>query len=269
MMDCCKALLNEWRLGMWSTADANGKTIDLERTFRPCPHLLTGAKLSFLVWSLQVLIATLIDFLEPKSFWLAYLTHWGLLLSVLYQTLSFSRMILPVSQEPVGFLTRFAWGTFTTAANVEVIITLLYWTLDYKGGPVTYLNIMKHGIIMLEIWIDGFIINRIPIRLKQVLWVYILSAAYLTWTGIQAASGIGNPNRNDSNPATDDDAIYGVMNWTKRPAAAAVVTILILVIGIPILILATWYVSTIIGRRYIENDDADDDDNPKDPSTKA
>lgn len=268
-MVCCKVLVDEWRLGMWTTTDVNGKTIDLERTFRPRPHLFTGVKLGFLVWSIQVMIANLIETPEPKVFWLAYLTHWGLLLTVLYQTLSFLRAILPVSQEPVKFLTRFAWGTFTTAANVEVIITLLYWTLDYKGGPVSYLNIMRHGIFMLEIWIDGFIINRIPIRLKQVLWVYILSAAYLTWTGIQAASGIGNPNRNDSNPATDDDAIYGVMNWTKRPAAAAVVTILILVIGIPILILATWYVSTIIGRRYIENDDDDDNDNPKDPSTEA
>ena len=259
-MVCCKALVDEWRLRMWSTTDANGKTIDVVATFRPRPPLLTGIiKLGFLVWTAQVVIATLIDFPQPKSFWLAYLTHWGLLLTVLYQALSFSRMILPVSQEPVDFLTRFAWGTFTTAAIAEVIVTLLYWTLEYKGGPVLYLNVMKHGIVLLEIWIDGFVINRIPIRLKQVLWVYILGISYyFLWTGIHSVSGVGNPIRNDNNPTTDDDAIYGSVNWTKRPAAAAVIAILVLLLGLPLLILTTWFVSTLLGRRYIANDDAND-----------
>lgn len=274
-MGCCQVLVDEWRLGMWSTIDVNGKTIDVVSTFRPRPPLLTGIiKLGFLVWSIHLLVVSLVEQPDPKAFWLAYLTHWGLMLTIFYQLLSFSRMILPIAQEPVDFLTRLGWGVFTTVANVEVIITILYWTLEYKGGSVSYLNIMKHGILLLEVWFDGFVLNRIPIRMKQVLWVYLLAVTFLIWTGIHSASGIGNPYNSDNDPATDDDAIYRSVNWKERPVTGIIMGIAVLFVLIPILIITTYFLSTLLGRRYIENPDSDNprtdaNDDAEDPRTQA
>ena len=250
-MSCCGRLLAEWRLDMWSTTDVNGKFIDMKATFRPQPRLLTGiVKLGFLVWSIQIIASAISDSNIP-NFWLAYLTNWGICLTIIYQTLSLTRMVLPVSQDPVDFLTRFTWGMFVCVAVAESIITILYWALEYQGEAVTYANIMKHGILMLTIWFDGFVLNRIPLRFKQVLWPYILSIMYLIWTGIHAATDIGNPTISDNDPETDDDAIYSSLNWNERPASGVIISVVLLIVMNPLLFLFMWYISTLIGRRYI------------------
>lgn len=247
---CCGRLLAEWRLSMFSATDANGKTIDLEACFQPTRMLARATKAVCLVWAFQVVVLSIIQMQEERSFWLAYLTHWGAIFTVLYLTLSVACLVCPISQDPVNLLTKCTWLSFTTAVCLEILITLLYWTLDFeKGAPIRYTSVMQHGVFMLLVMVDGYIVNRIPVRFRQLIGFVVVEATYIIWSGIHAATSIGDPTRSDLDPTTDDDAIYGALNWNERPGSTSIAAFGMLLIVTPILFLFVWYVSTF-GRRY-------------------
>lgn len=253
-LGCCGRLLAEWRLSMFSTTDANGKTIDLEATFhlrtRPAWIVYIIIKICFLVWAISAVISEIIGIDEP-GFWFAYLTHWGSLSTILYFALSLSCAIRPISQQPVNFLTRSTWFMFTTTVCIEILITLLYWGLEYKPGKtITYESIMQHGVFMVIIMLDGFVLSRIPVRFKQIIGFLVFEVAFIVWSGIHAASGIGNPNRSDGDPNTDDDSIYGAVSWNQRPQAGIIVAIGAVFVGCPLIFLVVWSLSTC-GRHYL------------------
>jgi hypothetical protein len=220
---CCPRLVAEWRLAMWSVADTNGKSVDVVASFQPKPHALMAiVKLAFLSWVMSIWITDMIEY-DSKGFWYAYLTHWGLLATIVYFTLSLcTLMIFSVVQTPLNFVTRFLWGLFTTIVTVETVIALLFWVLEYKAGPVSYGNVVKHGVFLILLWIDGFLINRIPIRFKQIVFPYIFLIIFLLWSGIHSVTKIGNPNITDKDHTTDDDAIYSAVSWNHRPEKAAI-----------------------------------------------
>ena len=78
---------------------------------------------------------------------------------------------------------------------------------------------MKHGVLAIFTTIDVIVINRIPIRLKQIGYVYLFQLTYFLWSIIHFAFDIGTPY-GDNDTSTDDDAIYSVVNWKKRPGSA-------------------------------------------------
>jgi hypothetical protein len=186
-----------------------------------CFHrLLTETRLS---------IMDMIEY-QSKEFWYAYLTHWGQMVTFLYFEMSVSTVILfhVVQEEPLNFMTRFTWGIFTAIVTAESMIMLLYWTLEYQDGEMKYTNFMKHGGFLLLLWIDGFVINRIPIRFKQIVWAHLFFILYLLWSIIHSVSRIGNPYRNDNDPTTDDDAIYSSVSWIHRPAVILITCIFLM-----------------------------------------
>lgn len=252
----------EWALDMWTTTDVNGKMIDIQRSFQPKPKYWAILKLGFMAWAIQVLVMDAANFDVP-SFWIVYLTSWGVCLTVLYHGLSFACMLFPIStDEPVNLLTKLTWGVFGTALDVEITVVVLYWTLEFSDQPITYYNIMKHGVLMLTLVFDGLFVNRIPLRFKQYYWFLLVATLYLIWTGIHAASGIGNPRNNDNDPETDDDAIYSVINWKKRPGGAAILCVLLYVVILPAVFLFTWLISTP-GRLYVAGQTDGAQQNPR------
>jgi hypothetical protein len=250
---CCQRLVAEWRLSMWSVVDTNGKTFDVVASFQPMPYALTAIiKLIFLAWATSIWIMDMINY-ESKGFWYAYLTHWGQLVTMLYFVLSLTTLLLfhVIQEEPLNFITRFTWGIFTTIVTVESVITLLYWSLEYNGDALMYREVMKHGGFLLLLWIDGFAINRIPIRFKQILWPYLFYILYLLWSVIHSVAKLGNPYRNDNDPTTDDDAIYSSVSWNHRPVQIGITCVLLLTVFLPFLFLINWLLSILTYCRFI------------------
>ena len=79
--------------------------------------------------------------------------------------------------------------------------------------------------------IDGMVINRIPIRLRQLVWVEAVSLFYLLWNIIQQYSCIENPNRDDD----DTVALYDSLDFKKNAGAAVILCVLLILIAIPAL----------------------------------
>jgi hypothetical protein len=255
---CFGRLMAEWRLGMFSTADVDGRISDMDAVFHPKPKLFTyPIKLLVFAWLIQVIVQAFSDFSSDKGFWFAYLTHWGTMSVLTYFTLSLICLMRPIKQDPTNLLTRATWFVFTTTVNLELVITLLYWVLEYEGGTPNYTSVMQHGGFMLVVMIDGFLINRIPIRFKQVLGFFVMELLYLIWSGIHAATTIGNPRREDNDPETDDDAIYSAVNWSERPVAAVIVALLVLFVGTPIIFMIMWFCSSW-RRWYLPNQEEEE-----------
>jgi len=101
---------------------------------------------------------------------------------------------------------RLTWIMFTIAAHVEIMVTLLYWVLVYQPGVTTvrYTTISNHGIICVLVWIDGLVLNRIPIRMKH--WYRMalpFELAFVLWSILHAKVF---PN---------DEALYNVLDWNE------------------------------------------------------
>ena len=207
---------------------------------------------------------------DPRPFWLAYLTHWSLVISVAYALVSCFNTIVPVAQpvtstSPVGFRLSLMWVLFQVAAHSELLITTLYWSLISERGSEDFNlnNLLIHGGVSLAVLVEGLVANRIPVRLRHFWFVCILYALYLVWTLFHSLLfDIGNPDISDEDLETNDDAIYSVLDWVDRPEETGIRAALILGAASPILFLVIWGLSmydpltcscTGSNRRYIRS----------------
>lgn len=109
---------------------------------------------------------------------------------------------------------------------------------------------MVHGVGIILIVIDGLIVNRIPLRMKQFFLFEGFSALYLLWSIAFSFSGIGNPYKESG--AQDDDAIYSSMRWKTDSASAVTVAALVLLVANPIVFLLCRAVSRLPPRRLVD-----------------
>ena len=226
---CTRRLRHEVTNSLFDISEPEGKHIDIDRTFAPRPLYLSWImRLSFLAISLESLFQTLKGTPQWKRwFFMAYLTHWGLVVVIAYQVaavlcLMFRNRVLyqPHRGEKCSRLVRLTWGLFSLAAPVELIICILYWGLDYvPGKSVDLLLVMNHGGIALLLLVDGFILSSYPVQLKQGIFTIIFCVAYLIWTVVFAESDISNPN-----VADNDDYIYHVLEWNANKRGAEIVS---------------------------------------------
>ena len=101
-------------------------------------------------------------------------------------------------------------------------------TLDYNGEKITCYDLYKHGILALLLWIDGVVIGRIPIRLKQFQFPFICALLYLGWTLIFAYWDI------------DGGVIYSNLNWRGNQTRAVHVSTLVVGLVIPFIFGICW-----------------------------
>jgi len=193
-------------------------SIDVHRTFAPKPTLRTALlKIVSLALALStaLMVATSTD---SPVFELAYLTIWSLLFALLYQITSIgvmlrlSRMEGCEKKERLHWSTKIAWATYALASTLEATVALSYWPLRLAGvvtDPITYTNFMTHGGIALIVLIDGSLLCKIPLRLKQVLLPMSVGCAYTMWTIIHWKLNLGNPHTEDF------DTIYEILDWQK------------------------------------------------------
>lgn len=106
---------------------------------------------------------------------------------------------------------------------------------------------------MIICLVEGLVVNRIPLRIQQIVFPMIIAVLYLTWTLIHALLlNVGNPNVNGTDG--DDDAIYQSISWKRRPVAALMIATLTVVVVVPFLFMVT-YVLSLPMRRYIQKAD--------------
>ena len=248
-----------------NVVDTTSRSLDIVKTFSPHPRVpYIGVKIIFIeAWIVSVMPMSITSYTYP-SFWLAYGTNWGLVVTTAYIILSSLSAVYLVINPPanpdelkggVGVLIKSTWALFAIALPAEIVITILFWTLEFDADDgVAYLSLMVHGIAMILIMIDGFVLSRIPLRMKQFILFELFTALYFLWNVIHAYSGIGNPYADGDTPTEDDDAIYGSIAWKNNTTAAVILVLGVLFAANPIIFMVCRTLSRLLPRRLCEEE---------------
>ena len=229
------------------------RTLDVASTFSPKPLLpYLVAKLIILVWMISIMAMSISGNKFP-SFWLAFLTHWTLVLTVAYSLMSFVAAIVLACRPPhtatLSVWLKVMWTLYAAMLPANVLVTILYWALEFDASTFQpYLGIMLHGGTMLLIMIDGCILSRIPLRIKQFWFYELFCFIYIIWTIIHSFSSIGNPF-NESR-GEDDNSLYPVLDWKDNTVTAIITSVLVLFVANPIIFLLCRLLSRCLSRRY-------------------
>jgi hypothetical protein len=231
--------------------DATGCDMDVRASFAPTSLAAWTWKIFATTWAVFTLVFSITKF-GTLSFYLAELTHWSLVAAVLYmlsslwQTMTANRISQPEALGKTGAGVSTTWILFAIAAHAELMIAILFWLLVYdydSDESVTYLNIMEHGGMVVLVWIDGLVVNRIPVKWKH-WWGAALpfELCWAVWSICQSVVfEIGNPNENEGDD--NDDAIYEALDWKNDSAYAFVLTAVALLVLGPIVHIIIWLCS--------------------------
>lgn len=216
---------------------------------------------------------------RPYFFYLAYLTHWSLIVSLLYSILSLMNTIIPVKQSTttttiddasVPIRVAMTWAIYSLAAVAEIVVTIMFWLVVYDGTGVSFTQISVHGIIAGLLWCDGLIVNRIPVRLRH--WTefslpyYLL---YVIWSVVQSPLVFDIDNPENNNEIDDgDEKIYASLDWVNSPTSTAILCVMIVFFLSPFVQFVLWGLSLLLGHRYVLVDDDNSNDNDNSTMSK-
>jgi len=251
----CQRFRSELRADFFSLEESSGRYIDVADSFAPASprfHHVLLLRAGILVLSI-ISLALSLYYEENYFMWLGYLTNLGLVISIAYQItaciVTYRRKYLTQPNanfhDELSIPVKIMWFLYLWSVPNELIITLLYWTLDYpvkEDKSLQFHTVTNHGIIALLLPIDGNLIARIPLRIKHVAVMQIYSVLYLIWTIIHAFSGIGNG-------IYEGDTLYEVIDWKNKPIATLVTSILIVVVVAPVMFMLAWLL-TLIGKGF-------------------
>lgn len=270
---CCGRIRDDWSLAVFALQEPLG-VVDVEASFaatgpsRPRWRVV-ALKLVLAAWTLSILLNDLLrtyESADARKFYLIYMTNWCALFTVLYTWLSLTISLFPkvLAQQQAGplavndkdrpgLVVCFTWGLYSAIAVIQMAVALLFWLLEYDVGVgcPSYSSLMKHGGFMVFILLEGLVLNSIPVRAKHIIFSAAFALLYLTWTLLHALFSIGNPFREDNDPETDDDTIYGAISWRQRPQFSAQVAAATLFLVIPLLFLTLWTAALRL-RRYVD-----------------
>jgi hypothetical protein len=249
---CCSLLRSELKSSQsfFRLQDSTARNMDVRASFAPD----SLAALAWKIFATAFAILTLIfswTGTGKASFYLAYLTHWSLiaaiayLLASLYQSVRSAKISQPPGEHTEGSVSV-TWILFAVAAHAEVMIAILFWLLVYdydSDGKPKFLDIMQHGGMAVLVWVDGLVVNRIPVRWAH-WWGGALpfEIAWAVWSIFQSVVfDIGNPDQNDKDE--NDDAIYEALDWRHEAGSAMILTMAALLILGPIVYSVLWLCS--------------------------
>jgi len=254
----CQRFRSELRADFFSLEESSGRYIDVADSFAPASprfHHVLLLRAGILVLSIISLALSLDDAAENRFIWIGYLTHLGLIISIAYQItaciVTYRRKYLTQPNanfhDELSMPIKIMWFLYVWSVPNELIITLLFWTLDYpvtvkEDKSLQFHTFTTHGIIALLLLIDGNLIARIPLRIKHIAVIEIYSILYLIWTVIHAISGIGNGTN-------EGDLLYEVIDWKNKPIATLITSVLIVVVVVPIMFMLAWLLS-LIGKGF-------------------
>jgi len=251
----CQRFRSELRADFFSLEESSGRYIDVADSFAPASprfHHVLLLRAGILVLSI-ISLALSLYYEENYFMWLGYLTNLGLVISIAYQItaciVTFRRKYLTQPNadfhDELSIPMKIMWFLYVWSVPNELIITLLFWALDYpvkEDKSLRFDTFTNHGIIALLLLIDGNLIARIPLRIKNIVVMEIYSILYLIWTVIHAISGIGNGTN-------EGDLLYEVIDWKNKPIATLITSVLIVVVVVPIMFMLAWLLS-LIGKGF-------------------
>ncbi|CAJ1927104.1 unnamed protein product [Cylindrotheca closterium] len=259
-MKCCQRFCFEFRRPMFELDEQHPRgvlTLDLRASFHMGQGLNSGVGMLKLL-SLALVVAALVyAFLQfPVTAWFpAYLTPWGvffctwyLAASLFLTTCNYANPENTNHFESASVLTKFAWVMFSVASVVECCIVVVYWAFEYDPSrhSLNLNNLNMHGICMLIVLLQGFVVDRVPVRIKHMIFTFFIGCLMCGWLAIQNVALKYNPMQDD-----DDDALYDVMKWRENPTGAAILSVAILFGAIPLFTSLLWLIS-LPKRRYLE-----------------
>lgn len=194
--------------------------IDVPSSFSLPVNKTNARKAVIISWKLGVLALELFTFIfkigyldTPRwdGFYFAYLTHLSLMVCIVYSLVSLANTLSPLPKaDAEGVVSRrtvFTWVMFVLAGNSQLTVTVLYWGLVYDGGMPNSTAIFGHGGVLVPVWLDGLLINRMPVRLRH--WFEICLPTYIMyaiWTVLQSELVFAVKNPYDENM---EYGIYG------------------------------------------------------------
>ena len=252
--------------------DINGRDIDAIESFAPTPIIRTRTlRFLLLFGNISCWIWDIIDD-QARDHYFIFLTRWSLLLSHLYLFLSLMISFYPnkilrhhsnnstinednemsCNLEVVQNVTKIYWELAALLIPVNMVVVFMYWGVDAVNNEwddVTYLQVWVHGLILVSILFDTLLIGRIPIRVKQYRSVLLFSLLYFFWTIVHSLLQIGNHYHNNWDGSEDDDVIYEIISWKKRPGSAIGFAVFTIFMLLPLFFLLAREVS-LRHRRY-------------------
>lgn len=205
--------------------------------------------------------------LDGRTSWIFFLTHWTLLATDLYFVLvvilhqsamcggratedAGGRLLYqPGPGQPASSLVRCTWAVYALAMPANVIVVLLYWTLDYDpvDSTIDFHNIFRHALTCVFLLVDANFLSLIPLRMKQCIFPLSYGVVYVLWTVINSLLDIGDGvwPWEDEDQTNQDDALYSVLDWKHNPASATVYAVVIVGVVFPLVFLFSWTFSAI------------------------
>ena len=249
------------------TEKCNGRTLDIPESFAP-------ASCYAFIWKLLVTataVLTLgwgINNSDSKPFYFAFLSTLGVCLVNIYFYFSLCNTIMasrtPQPTQTVGMRIRCTWLFGALGTHFTFAATCLYWFLIWDpDNGVSFTNISEHGGLLVLILVDAVVVNRIPYRMQHYVGILLVEILYVVWTVIHSlATDIGNPNQSDTDPETNDDAIYpDVLEWNNDWQKALIYSCSTLFGLGPILYILMWCLSNGMckdRRKYVDSVDERD-----------
>jgi len=222
------------------------KPLNVADTFGGVDGLKMGLlKLVLTLFVLGTQVYTYVGSDNLYFYYFAYFSSWGMLWSVLYMLLSLCNSAFDLPQPQPSFKTtdvendndkenlqiisiraKITWIFATLALLTGSTETIIYWTLVYEmGDDVSYLDLAPHGLVFLVVTIDAFHLNRIPLRWMHLWMVWGFTLSFICWSFLQGplAFDIDNPDQEDDDPDTNDDAIYANLSWQSDDITKTVI----------------------------------------------
>ena len=158
-----------------------------------------------------------------------YLTHWTLVVTLLYQLVVLLFSFGIISATYIDIL----WGIYSLTLPLNVLISLMYWGLVYPSSEDTlgFISVFIHGISCLFVIIDGFFLSTIPLRMKQVLFLVLFALCYLVWSLFHGL-------------LISDDNLYDIIDWEDHPIKTTIVVLILLFGLLPFIFSLLWLFAT-------------------------
>jgi len=220
----------------FSVDEADGRQLDIPASFGSTSLAVRIIKFVLTGFVVGTFVSDWIMYDQP-SFFMAFFTRWSTLLLSLYQISSLFCSLTGVEQPAssrVSMQVRMTWALFVASVHNSIMASILYWVLVYNSSVSLHFHLVSsHGACLICSMVDGWVINRIPVRLMH-WWGMVLPVdlGYSVWTAIHGLlSDIGNPTRSeeDENP----DLIYDTLDWEDDFAGTLVLLVLVVFVGAP------------------------------------
>ncbi|XP_075975326.1 protein rolling stone-like [Anticarsia gemmatalis] len=192
-----------------------------QRGESPLPLLVV--RLVLAACAVGILIWSLIE--GASSYWLIYLTNWGVLLVAATMIsgvgVSFAALFnRPNETTELPWFMSTYWVIFNISVPISIMITSLYWILLYNPDLLDmdvrafWLDVTTHGLTSCIVLAE-LLASRTPVWLTHMYQPLCLGLWYTAFSGIYYAAGGTDPNGNSF--------IYEVLDWGQSRRAGIVV----------------------------------------------